>query len=79
MSHYFYDDPSNHGLKYNPFKALVSPRPIAWVSSKSAAGVINLAPFSFFNAVSDSPPMITLCAAPSHVAAHASRRARTCA
>ena len=58
MSHYFYDDPSNHGLKYNPFKALVSPRPIAWVSSKSAAGVINLAPFSFFNAVSDSPPMI---------------------
>ena len=58
MSHYFYDDSRNHGLKYNPFKALVAPRPIAWVSTKSAAGVVNLAPFSFFNAVADNPPMI---------------------
>ncbi len=58
MPHYFYDDPRNHGLKYNPFKALVAPRPIAWVSTKSAAGITNLAPYSFFNAVSDAPPMI---------------------
>lgn len=58
MSHYFIEDPRKHGLKYNPFKALVAPRPIAWVSSKSADGVVNLAPYSFFNAVADSPPMI---------------------
>ena len=58
MSHYYIGDPRNHGLKYNPFKALVAPRPIAWVSSKSAAGVVNLAPYSFFNAVADTPPTI---------------------
>ena len=54
----FYDDPKRHGLRYNPFKALVAPRPIAWVSSVSADGVRNLAPFSFFNAVAEFPPTI---------------------
>lgn len=54
----FYDDPKKHNLKHNPFKALVSPRPIAWVSSMSTDGVLNLAPFSFFNAVSERPQMI---------------------
>ena len=54
----FYSDPRNHGLKHNPFKALVAPRPIAWVSSVSATGVVNLAPYSFFNAVADAPPII---------------------
>ena len=54
----FYSDPSKHGLKHNPFKALVAPRPIAWVSSRSAAGVVNLAPFSFFNAMAERPPII---------------------
>lgn len=54
----FYDDPKRHGLRYNPFKALVAPRPIAWVSSMSAEGVLNLAPFSFFNAVAEFPPTI---------------------
>ena len=58
MSHYFIEDPREHGLKFNPFKALVAPRPIAWVSTVSAQGVVNLAPYSFFNAVSDAPPMI---------------------
>ena len=54
----FYSDPSEHGLKHNPFKALVAPRPIAWVSSRSAAGIVNLAPFSFFNAMAERPPII---------------------
>jgi len=44
---------NNHGLKYNPFKALVTPRPIGWISTISKTGVLNLAPYSFFNAVSD--------------------------
>lgn len=54
----FYDDPRKHGLPYNPFKALVAPRPIAWVSSQDTEGVLNLAPYSFFNAMADSPPII---------------------
>ena len=55
----FFDDSRRHGLRYNPFKALVAPRPIAWVSSVSVEGVPNLAPFSYFNACADRPPMIT--------------------
>lgn len=47
-------------LKFNPFKALVSPRPIAWVSSRDAHGRGNLAPFSYFNAVYDAPPMVMI-------------------
>ncbi len=48
----------NHGLKFDPFKALVTPRPIGWVSTIGADGVLNLAPYSFFNAVSDRPPYV---------------------
>lgn len=48
----------NHGLSHDPLKALVAPRPIGWISSISAAGVINLAPYSFFNLVSDRPPIV---------------------
>lgn len=48
----------NHGLRHDPFKALVVPRPVGWVSTLSADGVANLAPYSFFNAVSDRPPML---------------------
>lgn len=47
-----------HGLTHDPFKALVAPRPIGWISTVSPEGVVNLAPYSFFNAVSDTPPMI---------------------
>lgn len=55
----FYDTAkNNHGLKHNPFKALVVPRPIGWISTISKAGVLNLAPYSFFNAVSDRPAMV---------------------
>ena len=52
----FYDARKNdHGMQYDPFKALVAPRPIGWISSLSATGVTNLAPYSFFNAISDNP------------------------
>lgn len=54
-----YDTLTNqHGLKHDPFKALVTPRPIGWISTLSKTGVLNLAPYSFFNAVSDRPPMV---------------------
>jgi flavin reductase (DIM6/NTAB) family NADH-FMN oxidoreductase RutF len=55
----FYEPRKNdHGLPHSPFKALVAPRPIGWVTSISAKGEINLAPYSFFNAVSDRPDMV---------------------
>ena len=54
-----YDTQNNrHGLRHDPFKALAVPRPIGWISTLSADGVRNLAPYSFFNAVSDHPPMV---------------------
>ncbi len=49
----FYDAVANtHGLQWDPFKALVAPRPIGWISTLGKNGVVNLAPYSFFNAVS---------------------------
>ena len=54
----FFDDHRKHGLRHNPFKALVAPRPIAWVSSVDVEGVANLAPFSYFNACADRPPTV---------------------
>lgn len=52
----FYDaTQNNHGLPRDPFKALAVPRPIGWVSSVGADGNVNLAPYSFFNAISDKP------------------------
>lgn len=48
----------NHGLKFDPFKALAVPRPIGWISTVDQDGVPNLAPYSFFNAVADRPKMV---------------------
>jgi flavin reductase (DIM6/NTAB) family NADH-FMN oxidoreductase RutF len=45
-------------LPHDPFKALVAPRPIGWISSVNAAGQVNLAPYSFFNAIGEEPPML---------------------
>jgi flavin reductase (DIM6/NTAB) family NADH-FMN oxidoreductase RutF len=45
-------------LSHDPFKSLVAPRPIGWVSTRSASGAVNLAPYSFFNAVGENPPML---------------------
>ncbi|MEH6474974.1 MAG: flavin reductase family protein [Sneathiella sp.] len=52
----------HHGLKHNPFSALVSPRPIGWISTYGPDGVPNLAPYSFFNAVSYAPPQVMFSA-----------------
>jgi flavin reductase (DIM6/NTAB) family NADH-FMN oxidoreductase RutF len=55
----FYDAvANNHGLALDPFKALVAPRPIGWISTLGRNGVVNLAPYSFFNAVSEDPHFI---------------------
>lgn len=54
----FYRPADGHGLPHNPFSAIVSPRPIGWISSRNAEGQDNLAPYSFFNAVSYTPPMV---------------------
>jgi flavin reductase (DIM6/NTAB) family NADH-FMN oxidoreductase RutF len=55
----FYDTAKNdHGLPYNPFKACVVPRPIAWVSTISHDGIVNLAPFSMYNQLSYDPPIV---------------------
>jgi flavin reductase (DIM6/NTAB) family NADH-FMN oxidoreductase RutF len=48
----------DHGLRHDPFKALVAPRPIGWISAMSAKGEVNLAPYSFFNAISSKPDMV---------------------
>lgn len=58
MTTHFYEPAAGHRLPHDPFKAIVAPRPIGWVSTLSADGVPNLAPYSFFNAVCDAPPMI---------------------
>lgn len=56
----FYKTSEHHGLPHNPFKSCVAPRPIAWVSSIHPDGTVNLAPYSFFNAVASDPPMVMI-------------------
>jgi flavin reductase (DIM6/NTAB) family NADH-FMN oxidoreductase RutF len=58
MEFYFYEPSKGHGLPHDPFKAIVAPRPIGWISSCDSEGRVNLAPYSFFNAVCDRPPMV---------------------
>ncbi|WP_144640588.1 flavin reductase family protein [Bordetella genomosp. 13] len=55
---YFYEPAQGHGLPHNPLNAIVAPRPIGWISSRAGDGVLNLAPFSFFNAFNYTPPII---------------------
>ena len=52
---------NHHNLKHDPFKALVTPRPIGWISSLSPDGILNLAPYSFFNSLSANPPCVMYC------------------
>lgn len=54
----FYETASGHGLPHDPFKAIVAPRPIGWISSRSRSGAINLAPYSFFNALTTDPYLV---------------------
>lgn len=54
----FYRPEDGHGLPHNPFNALITPRPIGWISSRAADGNNNLAPYSFFNGVAYTPPQV---------------------
>ena len=53
-----YEPRLGHGLPHDPFNAIVGPRPIGWISTQSAAGALNLAPYSFFNAFNYVPPIV---------------------
>jgi flavin reductase (DIM6/NTAB) family NADH-FMN oxidoreductase RutF len=55
---YFYEPALGHGLPHDPFKAIICPRPIGWISTCDAEGRANIAPYSFFNAVCDAPPAV---------------------
>ncbi|MCV6594311.1 MAG: flavin reductase family protein [Silicimonas sp.] len=54
----FYRPEDGHGLPHNPFNAIVTPRPIGWISTRGSNGANNLAPYSFFNAVAYVPPQV---------------------
>ena len=55
---HFYEPKDGHRLPHDPFKAIVAPRPIGWISTVDAEGRPNLAPYSFFNAFCDNPPVV---------------------
>ncbi|MQB42997.1 flavin reductase family protein [Rhizobium sp. ICMP 5592] len=55
---FYTTDTNQHGLSHDPFKAIVTPRPIGWIGSKGRDGSINLSPYSFFNAISDRPKLV---------------------
>ena len=55
---YFYQPSQGHGLAHDPLNAIISPRPIGWISSKNGQGQRNLAPYSFFNCFNYTPPII---------------------
>ena len=63
----FYEPKKGHGLPRDPIKACVVPRPIGWVSTISAQGVFNLAPFSYSNLVTTTPPMFMYCCNGAHL------------
>lgn len=54
----FYRPEDGHGLPHNPFNAIVTPRPIAWISTRDSDGHNNLAPYSFFNGAAYFPPQV---------------------
>ena len=55
---HYYEPRNGHGLKHDPFNAIIAPRPIGWISSRDAKGNVNLAPYSFFNGFCYTPPII---------------------
>ncbi|GKY88588.1 flavin reductase family protein [Sinisalibacter aestuarii] len=54
----FYRPQDGHGLPHNPFNAIIAPRPIGWISTRSSDGTDNLAPYSFFNGAASEPPQV---------------------
>ena len=57
----FYEPKKKGPFKIDPFKSIVFPRPIGWISSISKNGIANLAPYSYFNSVADEPPQVMFC------------------
>jgi flavin reductase (DIM6/NTAB) family NADH-FMN oxidoreductase RutF len=57
-SFHVYEPQSGHGLAHDPLNAIVAPRPIGWISTRSSSGICNLAPYSFFNLFNYKPPII---------------------
>ncbi len=55
---HFYEPSRGHGLAHDPFNAIIGPRPIGWISTRGRDGSVNLAPYSFFNAFSYTPPIL---------------------
>ena len=55
---HYYEPRNGHGLRHDPFNAIIAPRPIGWISSHDAKGNVNLAPYSFFNGFCYKPPII---------------------
>ncbi|MFB9950798.1 flavin reductase family protein [Rhizobium puerariae] len=55
---FYTTDTNEHGLKHDPFKAIVAPRPIGWIGTKGRDGSLNLSPYSFFNIVADRPKLV---------------------
>jgi flavin reductase (DIM6/NTAB) family NADH-FMN oxidoreductase RutF len=55
---HFYEPAKGHGLPHDPFNAIVGPRPIGWIASRAGNGVLNLAPYSFFNGFNYTPPIV---------------------
>ena len=62
----FYEPRLGHALPHNPLNAIVLPRPIGWISTLDEAGAVNLAPFSFFNAVAYTPPQVMFATTAAH-------------
>ena len=59
----FYEpDKDDHGLPFNPYKSIVVPRPIGWISTISSDGIVNLAPYSQFNNLAYDPPFVMFAA-----------------
>ena len=54
----FYEPKKGHPFSIDPYKSLIFPRPIGWISTVSKKGIPNLAPYSYFNAVADYPPQV---------------------
>ena len=54
--------PKKSPFSIDPYKSLIFPRPIGWISSIDKKGIVNLAPYSYFNAIADDPPQIMFVA-----------------
>jgi flavin reductase (DIM6/NTAB) family NADH-FMN oxidoreductase RutF len=63
----FYETKDHHGLERNPFKSLIVPRPIGWISSQDSNGIVNLAPYSYFNGVGTEPPTVMFASEGTHI------------